>query len=63
VREALEKESELVVSCFRYLSTLPYTMWADWFIAAPDRRLLAARWLAQQVEGVATIGVAVPTSV
>lgn len=44
-------ESVTVQVAYRYLSTRPYSLWANWDISIPSRRLLAARWFAEQVEG------------
>jgi len=43
-------EPLLVRAAFLYLSRQPMNMWADWDISKPERRLLAARWLAVQFE-------------
>jgi hypothetical protein len=32
-----------------WLSTLPFSKWADWDISSPDRRRFAAKWLDQQM--------------
>jgi hypothetical protein len=33
-----------------WLSTLPFSKWADWDISSPDRRRFAAEWLDQQMQ-------------
>ena len=33
----------------RYLESQPYVLWANWDITVPDRRKLAAKWLAEQL--------------
>ena len=40
---------ELEALCYLYLSEQPATLWADWNIQDPKRRLLAAEWLARQI--------------
>lgn len=37
-----------VRAAFVYLSNLPNSLWGNWCVDSPDRRLLAARWLAEQ---------------
>lgn len=46
--EAPESE-ELEAICYLYLSEQPATLWADWNISDPNRRTLAAKWLARQI--------------
>jgi hypothetical protein len=55
VRELLSGEGKLVNDCFLYLSDTGYTLWANWLISSPDRRLEAARWLASQITAVAML--------
>ena len=44
-----------VRAAFLYLSGLPYQQWAYWHIGQLDRRLLAARWLAEQFDAIDAI--------
>ena len=37
-----------VQAAFKYLSSLHFSVWAEWDISHPDRRYLAAKWLAEQ---------------
>src|SRR5688572_12570525 len=55
ITKQLEQESIKVRASFLYLSTLPYSIWSDWLIDSPVRRLEAARWLGKQIEEVAKI--------
>ena len=43
---------ELVEICDGYLATLYTTLWSDWTISDPKRRIIAARWLAEQIQNV-----------
>lgn len=52
MRVNLKKEPIEVQAAFKYLSEKPYSLWGDWMISDPKRRLEAARWLAKQYEGV-----------
>lgn len=51
----LTNESMYVRASFLYLSRLPYSQWSIWDISSPDRRLIAARWLAEQFEAIDTL--------
>jgi hypothetical protein len=53
-RDSLDVTDEplMVRVAYRYLTEVPATTWATWDISRPGRRLLAARWLADQIEAV-----------
>jgi hypothetical protein len=55
ITNQLEQEQLHVRASFLYLSTLPYSIWSDWLIDDPVKRLEAARWLGKQIEAVAKI--------
>ena len=46
---------ETVEACEAYLDGLGISLWADWEIQNTERRKLAARWLARQVEAVEAV--------
>lgn len=57
---------DLVDTCYSYLGTIGAVIWADWDISKddpnstnsagkPNGRIVAARWLAEQIQGVAKI--------
>lgn len=49
VLEELKGGSKTLLAAYHYLSELPVTLWAEWEIAKPDRRLEAAKWLSTQI--------------
>lgn len=52
VIERLATETIEVQAAYTYLSGLGYTIWGDWLISDPARRLEAAKWLGRQFNGV-----------
>jgi hypothetical protein len=55
VKQELSKESITVQAAYKYLSDKHVTLWQDWLISDPWRRLHAARWLAAQCQAVDAI--------
>ena len=51
----LEHESVLVRACYSYLTNRSGLLYAYWDISKPDHRLMAALWLAEQIEAVETV--------
>jgi hypothetical protein len=51
----LETESLLVRACYSYLSTKGGLLYAYWDISKPDHRMMAALWLAEQIEAVEVV--------
>jgi hypothetical protein len=52
VLQELSKESVTVQAAYKYLCGKPVSLWQDWLISDPWRRLHAARWLALQCKEV-----------
>lgn len=51
----LEQQPQVVQAAYEYLSSLPYGLWAHWYIkgeANEQNRLQAAEWLVEQMKGV-----------
>jgi hypothetical protein len=51
----LPKHPLNVQASYEYLKRLPVSLWGDYLISIPDRRLAAARWLAKQIAGVDSV--------
>lgn len=43
---------ETIDACEKYLGNLGVSLWGDWEIQNTERRHLAARWLAKQIDAV-----------
>ena len=48
----LAGESLTVQAAYKYLSDAHYQLWGIWAVYDPARRILAARWLAEQIQEV-----------
>ena len=45
-------EARIENACFRYLSKLGYSLWANWEIQRAERRRLASKWFSLQMRNV-----------